>query len=302
MKKEKDLAKYQLYTDLAIEKILNKKRKNLYQEIDDEGLKVLTNLDDSPNKFFISIEFEDITDSDNQKIVTKVFATYLKKLIKKLKIKNTDKCLVIGLGNQKSTPDSLGPNVIEKIIVTAHLFNLNDFIVDKNYRNVSAFAPNVTSATGLETYKHIETIVKNFKPDFLIVIDSLIAKSFSRLNRVIQLTNRGITPGSGLGSFQKEITPESLGIPVIAIGVPTVVEAEIIVNETINYIIENSTDNKNLKHLESMSEDEVKIILDKILSPINNLMVTPKEIDFVIKKLSEIIAEGINKTLHKKIS
>jgi len=296
MKKEKDLANYEIHTDLAIERISDE---NDQEEII-EDLKVIT-INDSEKGFYVTIEFEDVTDSYNQKILTKVFTNNLKKIMRNLKIKQDDTCLVIGLGNQNSTPDSLGPNVINKIVVTSHLFNLEGIQVDSNYLNVASFAPGVTSITGIETFEIVEAIVKKKRPNFLIVIDALVAKSLSRVNRIIQLSTSGIRPGSGIGRFQKELNQKSLGIPIISIGIPTVVDAQTIVNDTLDYLIKYSPKHKNSKSLENMNEKEVSDLLDYILSFHNsNLMVTPKEIDFVIQKLTEVIADGINTTLHKK--
>ena len=275
--RKKDLIHYQIHTDLAIEK----KR--------------------SCNESYITLAFEDLSDIDSQKNLTRKFAKALKKMMNALEIKLEDKCLIIGLGNPNSTPDALGPCIVAEILVTAHLFNLASLIVHQRYRNVAALAPGVTSETGIETFKMIEALVKKTKPDFLIVIDALVAKSLKRLNHVIQLTTSGITPGSGLGGGDKGINQKTLGLPVIAIGVPTVVGANVIVKDTLDYLVDQFPNDNNLKKFDKMSENELINLLDNILKPLSySLMVTPKDIDFMVKKLALIIAKGINETLHQK--
>ena len=253
----------------------------------------------------------------------------LKEFLEEKKINKSSSCLVIGLGNEDSTPDSLGPLVVNDILVTKYLFNLGE--VEEGYRNVSSFIPGVTGTTGIETKKVIDALIKATNPDFIIVIDALASSSMSRVNKTIQLTDTGIHPGSGVGNNREELSEESLKIPVIAIGVPTIVDAVTIVSDTFKYIlkhfsykIENIDNNKlklvpnpnYLNHQEklskeekesllgmvgTLSEEETKQLLVEVLSPIDyNLMVTPKEVDFVMKKLSNVISKSINKSLHDK--
>lgn len=280
-----------------------------------------------------TISFKDITDKDNYKKVEKIFIETLKKLLKEINIKEDDSCLIIGLGNDKSTPDSLGPKTIENILVTNHLFSLGE--VEEGYRKTASFKPNVTGTTGIETKEVIVSLVNTVKPNFLIVIDALASSSINRLNTTIQITDSGINPGSGIGNNRKELSYDTLNIPVIAIGIPTVVDATTIVNDTFNYMLKQisfNIDNRNNKKLKlvpdnmkdysnhpntlsqedkekvlgyigTLNEDEFKKLIYEVLVPINsNLMVTPKEVDFVIDKLSLLLAKGINKTLHKRFN
>lgn len=211
-----------VYTDIAIEKSnkYNKTRINI----------------DGYN--YITIRFNDITDyNENKKIENKLIKN-LNYILKENNIKDDDYGLIVGLGNINSTPDSLGPKVIENIIVTSHLFDLN--VVEKGFRKISTFIPSVTSVTGIETYNLIKSIVKEIKPDFLIVIDSLKASKEDNLNKIIQLTDKGINPGSGIKNNRKEISKNNMNIPVICIGVPTVININdlIVCNINIDFFID----------------------------------------------------------------
>lgn len=277
---------------------------------------------------YITIEFEDLSNINSYDSIIDLFSQELKEFLKYLNIKEEDPVLIIGLGNEHSTPDSLGPLSLEKIMVTKHLYDLG--IVQKHYREVSAFAPGVMGETGLETSDLIFSIVKQVKPKFLIVIDALASNSLSRINKTIQMTDSGINPGSGIGNQRKEISKELLNIPVIAIGIPTVVDAVTIVSETIqciekklgymqininkpshklminqNYLNQNNhlkDKDQYMGLLGTLNETDIRQLLTEVLSPIGyNLMVTSKEIDFLIDKLSIIIGEGLNKALHKSI-
>ena len=328
-----DLSKYQIRTDLAIESIKN--IKDISEEIIEDNIKITKVLvDDKISKLinkkkgnYITIEFEDVTDTTNYEKVKKVFIKELKESLSILNIDKKASCLIIGLGNSKSTPDSLGPLTINNIIVTNHLFELDE--LSDEYRRVSVLIPGVMGQTGLETSDVISSIVSKFKPDFLIVIDALASQSIERVNKTIQITDTGIHPGSGIGNSRKEISFETLNIPCIAIGIPTVVDAITIVSDTINYMHKHYTYSKlninnpshklmvtkpnylkekielNKKDKETLlgivgtlEENEIKQLLFEVLTPIGyNMMVTPKEVDFLIEKLSNLIGNGINETL-----
>ncbi|MBR3897788.1 MAG: GPR endopeptidase [Bacilli bacterium] len=331
---EIDLKNKCIRTDLAIELTDNKAR------IDDGNIKI-TDIKLSKKEAekigkkegtYITIEYSDITDYENREKVKTVFVEELKKMIKKVEFKDEDICLIIGLGNEKSTPDSLGPLVIEKTLVTNHLYMYDS--LEEGYKRVCKISPGVTGETGIETSDLIKETVNTIKPKLVIVIDALAASSIDRVNKTIQMTNAGINPGSGIGNKRKEISKESLKVPVIAVGVPTVVDAASIVNDTISYMYShfsyqktnyNNPKNKlmtNVNYLKyksdkidkadrqnlfgllgTLSEEDTKKLIYEILNPIGyNLMVTPKEEDFIVQKLSELISEGINLTLHKKMS
>ncbi len=339
MKHEVDLKNYTIRTDLALESIENNSIDKIKQEFESIGdIKVTTTyLDEKNGKkidkkegIYITIEFEDVTDHNNLLNVEKVFSDKLNFILEKENIKEDDLGLIIGLGNEHSTPDALGPLVIDKIIVTNPLYIYGD--LEDGYRRVCAISPGVTGETGIETSDFIKYIIDCVKPKFVIVIDALASGSIERVNKTIQMTDTGIAPGSGIGNKRKEVSKELYGIPVIAIGVPTVVDAITIVADTIKYmqkqytyskqnstkpksrlilshqsnylktkIEENKEDNKQLLGLVGGLEDaEIKQLLFEVLTPIGyNFMVTPKEVDFVMEKLSEVIGEGINHALHK---
>lgn len=333
MNKEIDLSKYQLRTDLAIDdlnpKTILKGVKSKTEKKDDIVItEVILDKDNDLQKkqgTYITIEFDDITDSENAEKVSNILEEALNKIIN---IKKDSYGLIIGLGNDKSTPDSLGPLTINNIIVTNHIYLLGE--LSEEYKRVSAINPGVMGETGIETSDIIESVSDRINPDYLIVIDSLASKSIERLNKTIQITDTGIHPGSGIGNKRKEISYETLGIPVIAIGVPTVVDAAVIVSNTINFIYKNYEFNRSYKDdpkskftfnnvnylnkkieenpeekekllglIGTLDEIELETFIYEVLNPIGyNFMVTPKEIDFIIQKLSVIISNSINKTIH----
>ena len=317
------LEKYNLRTDLIIEREDLQGTKK--ETIKDKQYKV-ERIENNHDKY-ISISFEDITDKDNFKIIESTLIKELKLVLKDYNIKKDDLVLIIGLGNSLSTPDSLGPKTLENVLVTSYLYNLGE--VDSSYQNTAIFKPEVTGTTGIETSTIIKTLIEKTNTKLVIFIDALAASSLDHLNKVIQITNTGISPGSGVGNNREELTRNTLNIPVIAIGVPTIVEASTIVKDTlvnlkkhISYQIENKdniktklTTYQDYSNQENILTKEVekdilgeigllepfdlKQLIDEVLIPIKyNLMVTPKEIDFQIETLSLLIANSLNKSLH----
>ena len=322
---------FNLRTDLIIETKDNyknsKSKTTEYNNIQiEEGI-------DINNNFYQSILFKDITDKDHFKEVEKYGIISLKKMLETSNLLNKNKILIIGLGNKASTPDALGPLTINKTLVTAHLFKLGE--VEVGYKEVSTFSPGVTGATGIETFTQIKSLTEAVKPDFIIAIDALAAKSTSRLNKVIQISNKGISPGSGVGNNRKELSQNTLNIPIIAIGIPTVAYTSTIVYDTFSqlmkyfsYKIDNiNTDKLKLimpnkqnyfKHknnltkqqrkeilgtIGNLEEDELKTLITEVLEPIDhNLLITPTEIDFLIEKQALLLSNIINKTLHKNFN
>ena len=333
MKHEVDLSKYEIRTDLVIEK---EKENFINNEEEIDNIKITRtklnkdNLIKNKEKgVYITIEFDDVTDSENYEKVKKILVNNLKYLIKETNIKDDSFYLVVGLGNRNSTPDAIGPLTIDNVIVTNHIYLYDE--LDQNYKRVSAIVPNVTASTGIETSDYIKGIVSVLKPDAIIVIDALASRSLKRVNKTIQLSNTGITPGSGVGNNRSEISKNTLGVPVIAIGIPTVVDAVSVVADTINFMEKhyafykdflklplskivpsgqinylnkqtdtNLEDNKKiLGIIGSLSEDELRNLLFEVLTPINyNMIVTPKEVDFIVDKISKLIGEAINHSLH----
>ena len=239
---EIDLSKYNIRSDLIIE---NTKESNLSKSYLENNVKVdyiSIKKDNLLKGDYITISIEDITDKTNFDNVLKVLIKELTRILKLTKIKKDDKALIIGLGNNKSTPDSLGYEVLKDITVTRHLFMLDEV---EGYRNISILEPNVFGNTGIESKDIILGVVKETKPDFLIVIDSLASNDVSRMLKTIQITNTGIHPGSGIGNNRGEISQKTINIPVIAIGVPTVVSSISIVNDTIKFLTKKISYHKN---------------------------------------------------------
>lgn len=335
-----DLKNNSLRTDLIIDEISrNQESKIETKKILEkentvlEEIKIDKELEKKLKKkpgIYRTVTFKDVTDKNNFKEVEKAVITALKNTYDDVNLTKDGRVLVIGLGNEESTPDSLGPKSINHVLVTRHLFLLGE--VEEGYRSVASFKPSVTGVTGIETKNLIEGITEKIKPDLLIVIDALASNSINRLNKTIQITTSGISPGSGIGNNRVEISKETMNIPVIALGVPTVVEATTIVQDTlqlllkqISYKMENQQNMKlklipnesedYQKHEEKLSdkekedvlgmvgllnEQELKKLLLEVLIPVNyNMMVTPKEIDYVIEKLSLLIGNAINKSLHE---
>lgn len=155
----------------------------------------------------------------------RIFAKEFSYFLEEVGVTKEASCLIVGLGNWNVTPDALGPIVVENVLVTRHLFQLQPESVEEGFRPVSAIRPGVMGITGIETSDVIYGIIEKTNPDFVIAIDALAARSIERVNSTIQISDTGIHPGSGVGNKRKELSKETLGIPVIAIGVPTVVDA-----------------------------------------------------------------------------
>lgn len=195
--------------------------------------------------------------------------------------------LVVGLGNREVTADALGPSVLDNLMITRHIVKTYGCMAyEKQAVNqVSSIEPGVMAKTGMETAEIVKGVVKETNPDLLIVVDALAARSTRRLNRTIQITNTGIHPGSGVGNHRNAITAESIGVPVFAIGVPTVVDAATIVSDALEKIFHN---NKEIQFLEGIDKSEV------VFSELNNMYMTGKDIDATIKRVSYTLSEGIN--------
>ena len=238
-----DLSSLNVRTDLALEEVNEDDKSKYVSEKKNGSINVIT-LDineDNKDKFnknigkYITIEFDDVTDFNNSREVEKVFIEEIKNMLLVHNIKKDDSCMIVGLGNEKSTPDSLGPKSVNDIIVTNHFFDMG-LNVEEGFRVVSAFNPGVMGQTGMETSNVVYAIAKELKPDFIIVIDALKASNVNRVNKTIQITDAGINPGSGIGNTRKEISENILKIPVFAIGIPTVVDTVTIVTDTFSYL------------------------------------------------------------------
>lgn len=207
--------------------------------------------------------------------------------------------LVVGLGNIYVTPDSLGPKVINEIEVTRHVIKYLPQYVEEGTRMISAISPGVLGTTGIETAEILKGIVDNIKPKLIIVIDALASRSIERISSTIQISDTGIVPGAGVGNTRSEISERTLGIPVIAIGIPTCVETAVLVNDSLDLFIEKLQDEaKSNDYLNQLKEeDNYQEIKDVLVPKDYNLIVTPKEIDDLIENMKDIVAIGINNSL-----
>jgi spore protease len=247
------------------------------------------------NYITIDINKMNIISDEEIEQSAQTLANEIKALVQN-KIANKDDILIVGLGNEEVTPDALGPNVVKEIEITRHIINYLPQYIDENARPVSAIAPGVLGTTGIETLEIIKGVVDNVKPKLLIVIDALASRSIERISSSIQLSDTGIVPGAGVGNTRKEITEQTLGIPVIAIGIPTVVETAVVVNDALDLFIEKLQDEaKSNDYLNKLREnDNYEEIKEALLPRDFNFIVTPKEIDNLIQKMSAVVAKGIN--------
>ncbi|MDR3540869.1 MAG: GPR endopeptidase [Desulfosporosinus sp.] len=255
-----------------------------------------------PKGQYITIDAPEIRNNNYivHENITQVLAD---KLIELMKLKEDASILIIGLGNWNATPDALGPQVINKTMVTRHLFQLSPDELHGQMRKISALAPGVLGITGIETAEIIRGIVEHVKPDLVIAIDALAAGSLERVGTSIQLADTGIHPGSGVGNPRSGINEETVGCKVIAIGLPTVVNASIIAHNVVEGVFQQFVTSPTLYKLyKGIKPETFSKIIDDVLSPFQgNLMVTPKEIDDLIKTSAKIIAGALAISLHPGI-
>ncbi|MDD3304271.1 MAG: GPR endopeptidase [Clostridia bacterium] len=303
-------------TDMADERVDTYKRVHNLSEVD--GIKVTSDnkngvittvvevLNENGEKAvlkkigkYVTMEISDMNylDENEKEDVKKQVSSVIKELIGENKKKTI---MVVGLGNIAVTPDALGPKVVKNIDITRHLIKFAKELVDQDTREVSAISPGVLGTTGIETSEIIHSVTEKTKPEMLIVIDSLASGSIHRIGNTIQFSNTGITPGEGVRNKREELNEETLGIPVIAVGVPTVVDMATITNEAIDKMIDNAKnelDNEGnkemLKVFEALEQDTRYDMIANVLNT-QNYIVTPKEIDDVIDSVADIISGGIN--------
>ena len=253
-----------------------------------------------PQGTYVTLDIKNIKTIQHEEIekVANVLANELRNLINK-HITDVDDILVVGLGNIYITPDALGPKVVPEIEVTRHILQYMPKAMPEDTRPVSAIAPGVLGITGIETMEILKGIVDNVKPKMLIVIDALASRNIERISSSIQLSDTGIVPGAGVENTRKEISEKTLGIPVVALGIPTVVDLASITNDCIRIFIEDLQQ-------KAMSNDALNKLKDtdnyeQIKEALNvgkyNMIVTPKEIDELIENMKEIVALGINQAL-----
>lgn len=254
---------------------------------------------------YLTIEAPNLSSPDEgiHREVSEELAKYLIEVMKKIipESEHDKEVLVIGLGNRQATPDALGPYVADNLNVTRHIVKEYGKYAALEEMNcvVSAIVPGVMAQTGMETAEIIKGVVRETKTDLLIVIDALAARNSRRLNRTIQIADTGINPGSGVGNYRNAITKETIGVPVIAIGVPTVVDAVTIVSDTMENLLSALETSESLKGvglvLGGYSEAEKYELIKELIAPnLNSMFMTPKDIDETVKRLSYTISEGLN--------
>jgi spore protease len=295
------LGSYRVRTDLAVESKEKFEKDNVeikgveihedYEEnldlrttivkiVSDSGAKIM----EKPKGVYITMEAPNLVvpDEDYHREISVKLAQHLSRIIG---LETEKSVLVVGLGNRDITPDALGPRVVSNLRITRHII--------KEYgkagmgrelvHTVSSLVPGVMAQTGMETMEIIRGVIEETKPDVMIAIDALAARSMKRLNCTIQITDTGINPGSGVLNFRNGLNEEALGIPVIGIGVPTVVDAATIVHDAVSHL------------LDSLEEAEMEDFLAEVITPkLHSMFVTPKDVDETVKMLSYTISEGLN--------
>ncbi|MFO7288837.1 spore protease [Planifilum fulgidum] len=354
-KKEVHAAPFQVRTDLAREAhdLAREKRTDgsavpgvRIEEDEDRGIRVSwiwvendegsRELGKKPGTY-LTLEVPGLRSKDSklQHRVAVRFAEEFGRFLKETGVSDDAKVLIVGLGNWNVTADALGPFVVKHIMVTRHLFELMPEQVEEGYRPVSAVSPGVLGITGIETSEIVHGIVEKTRPDLVIAIDSLASRSLTRVNTTIQVADSGINPGSGVGNRRKALTKETLGVPVIAVGVPTVVDAVTIVHDTLNLALAylkremgkeksgHPLDPVNLPDLRELEEQEItqemrsrflgligglspeekRQLIHEVLTPLGqNLIVTPKEVDAFVADIGKVVADGLNCALHEAVT
>lgn len=253
---------------------------------------------------YITIDCPKIRENDDEAF-DKVSAALGDILEKMLNLKKYHTVLAVGLGNWNVTPDALGPKVVSKLLVTRHLFEFIPEKIPDTLQALCAISPGVLGITGIETSEIVKGICDKVRPDVIIAIDALASRKIERISTSIQISDTGITPGAGIGNKRRGLDEEYLGARVIAIGVPTVVDAATVANDTIEILCENIKRseglNKEIGKALELTDNEIRYpLIKEVLNPfVGDLIVTPKEVDEIIDDVSKIIANGINRAVHK---
>jgi len=237
---------------------------------------------------YITIETGELTvcEDEQREKIADTLAAYLQELAPELKSQKKG-VLVVGLGNRDITPDALGPWVVGQLPTTRHLHRMFPELLDEKSLGVpvAAVAPGVMGQSGMEAVEVIQGIVHEIQPDVVVVIDALAARSTERLNRTVQLTDSGISPGAGVGNFRSEISKKVLGIPVIAVGVPTVIDASTIVSDRMERALQKN----------GLTAPEIETFLRMLPEEEDKFFVTPKDVDEAVRRIGDVIAQGIDR-------
>ena len=259
-----------------------------------------------PMGSYITMEVPGISDGDRhyEERVKQLLATEIRKLVQ---LQDDSVILIVGLGNWNVTPDAVGPKVVDKVLVTRHIFEYVPDQVDDRMRQICAVAPGVLGITGIETGEIVKGIVERVHPDLVIAIDALASRKTERIGTTIQIADTGINPGSGIGNKRMGLTKETLGVPTLAIGVPTVVYAKTIGHDALEMLIkelsEQASNNGFSNLLQSFDEDHLNQLVGEVLTEgLGDLVVTPKEVDLLIDDAASIIADGINLAIHNGLN
>lgn len=232
---------------------------------------------------YITMEVDGITE-EKEGIFQRAARALSEELSTMIRHRYDLKVLIVGLGNEKVTPDSLGPHTVSKVKITGHLFKIFQCDGDEEMSNVCGLAPGVSATTGMETAELIEKAVEILRPDAVIAIDALAARNIDRVSTTIQISDTGISPGAGMGNMRRQLNEDTLGTKVIAVGVPTVIDSRTLISEAVEAM--KIPEEKACRYMESRQFD---------------MVVTSTDIDLVIASFSEIIAKAINITLHPGI-
>lgn len=243
-----------------------------------------------PEGAYITLETDPqmLSDPEVREEMSVAMAAELREL---LGLKGKFTSLVVGLGNARMTADALGPRTVQRVMVTRHLIAQIPDQVDQRVRPVSAITPGVLGITGVETGEIVRGVAERVKPDVIIAIDSLAARNASRMASTVQISNVGIQPGSGLGGVGKVLSKDTLGIPVIAVGVPMVVYATSLVSDAVDGALDGGR-----------PSPKVKDVLQSAQEQLGDLVVTPKEVDSLVDTLSDLLAMGLNLALHDNVT
>lgn len=286
---------YNIRTDLAIERHeMSESTEGVQvQKENNDGVKI-TRVTVSPGAgeravgkkagTYVTIEAEGLEYS------TELYEATCRAIAKQLRtmadIRDDSVALVVGLGNDRVTPDALGPDTVKKIMVTHHIKQHMSEYLDEGIRSVCAVAPGVLGTTGIETASIVKGITDAVKPDVVIAVDALASRSLSRIGCTVQLSDTGIAPGGGVGNRREGLNEETLGVKVIAVGVPTVTDAG---TAALDVMSQNG------------AEPDEKTA-EKVCEGMGALVITPKNIDLIIEKASKTVANGINMALHKDVT
>lgn len=308
MNNEIDLSKFAPRSDLADEIVTSSSdtkeysvTNKIYKDVNISYITIHTD-NNSFNKKkgdYISIEFQNVEDQKNKDIVKDVLVSNLKTMMGKFSLNDDSKILVVGLGNENFMADALGPLSAKEVIVTSHIFEFDPESIKEGTKCVSLLIPGVMGQTGMETADIVKSVTDFYKPNLVVFIDALASRSITRINRVIQVCDTGIEPGSGVGNNRKPMDEEYLGAPCIAIGVATVVGASSIVDETIS-IIEKMYGDLPFKHSAFKDKNRYQVIADVLEERGLNMIVTPKQIDEDVKNIAYIIGNSINEAMHEE--